>query len=325
MRILMTTTVTLVACLAAGCSGSDSTTKGTAADLTAFCQTYVTAYVNYLVTCGRHDRAFVTSVLSTVCAPEAKEVAAGRVTFDTSKTAGCLAAANALTCSTLPWQVGASLEAACSGLATGTVAPGGTCYSSDDCVGGSCTSSSTTCPGACKAYVAVGGNCAGNVSGCIKGSYCDQDTCTVPGAQGATCGVIHHSLCADDLYCDGTCKARKTSGACANYNVCATGTVCANSVCTATVGAAGDCSASDDLCKDGFYCVAGKCSATPALATACDPANDHCIDGYCDSGTSKCTLRLADGSSCTASTQCNSFDCNSSGKCAASSKSCTAP
>ena len=91
------------------------------------------------------------------------------------------------------------------------------------------------------------------------------------------------------------------------------------------MGASGDCTTTFDLCKDGTYCNANACKVTPVLGATCDPGNDFCVDGYCDSVTSKCTLRLADGSSCTADTMCNSYSCNASGKCEASSKSYSAP
>ena len=322
MRKLISTFV--IGLAVAGCDPAQPT-KGNAADLTAFCKSYDTAFLNYLSTCIHADKDVLASKLTVDCSVQAKEVTAGRVNFDPSKSSACLAAVSAAPCS--GGFAGVVLEAfpACAGLVTGTIAVGGSCYVDDDCTSVACERSGNSCPGTCKAVAKVGDSCASG--SCPKNSYCGQNICVGLSTAGGACGDGHH-FCADGFNCpSNVCVARPTSGACDDSSVyCAFGYACSSGTCKQLVAVGGDCSSDAKLCSIGDYCKTGRCAPDLTIGTACDPSLDKCAFGFCSSSSHVCTAGLAGGAACSAGEQCNSLSCNSSSNtCDAAPVGCSPP
>ncbi len=324
--------ITLAACLSAAACGGGSgsgTTVGTAADAAAFCTGYYANLVNFQVTCDHADRDAFNKAFMVDCTGGSKEVTSGRIRFDTSKSAGCLAAIQGASCTSRLNVSELSQFPACSGLVNGTVAVGGNCYNSDECNNGHCNSTPSTCPGTCQALLKVGDNCSANANLCPAESFCNNNICTNTVGLGATCGNPGNG-CGNELNCvSGTCQARPTSGPCDQSTVyCALGYACANgTTCSAKVATGGDCTVGPEVCGAGDYCnSAHKCVEGGVIGGACEPQDNgsSCLTGYCNS-SNVCAARLTDGSACTSFNECASFNCNSSMVCAAAVHTCAAP
>lgn len=80
------------------------------------------------------------------------------------------------------------------------------CFTNDGLYCGSATSK-------CEKRVAIGGQgCdSGEASSCVKGAFCDNQTCVAQKAMAADCS--YDEECLDTAYCDTTCVAKKPLGA----------------------------------------------------------------------------------------------------------------
>jgi hypothetical protein len=261
-------------------------------------------------------------------------VNAGLVDYDGAKAQSCLDSFGGLSCDP-------SLEENrvpnqdCIEAVKGTVADGGACKNSNECVSGSCALTSCTmacCPGTCDptppAPADIGQSCA--TTSCVDGAFCNAS---------------------------GTCAALLAAGAtCQSDNQCAYGTVCAGATaltCMAPPQKAGDAcisrSGSPDCVIEGLYCGAGnKCAAYKDSGATCDPSNpcmfdlacnstcgalpqigDACPQFQCDGGAycqidtttgtaTTCAALKADGATCAQSSECDSAFCDTTTtKCAA--------
>jgi len=294
--------------------------SGSGGSFASLCQSVFSTYSNLYETCLKANPAALSSIagfISNFCSVDQTEINAGRVVFNSAQASACQSAFAGLSCAEL---AGATLQAACSGVLTGTVANGSACYTGIDCANGSCDDSATTCPGTCSAYATQGQSCA--TQSCAPGLTCilATTTCQTPVVAGGACTST--SDCAGGLFCDtassNTCKAQQTSGACSTSNAdqCAIGSVCASgtSTCMPLQGAGGSCSASpEDLCGVGYECnTAGTCVSWPSVGQACSASAPQCIDSFCDitAASPVCTAYVAVGSPCTSPLQCQSFNCS---------------
>jgi hypothetical protein len=189
------------------------------------------------------------------------------------------------------WDCNTDTPDSCSRIFEGTVQPGGSCSTSQDCAR----------------------PVDGDVTCHWTGSSSSDGTCkTVPTpATGQPCGFdaytdTEYYKCEDDpaLYCDnGTCSARIAlgqpcaSGSCVAGATCASDSTSTQTVCVAQVAVGGDCSSVE--CVDEAYCDSSSnlCVAKKAEGEACTTFSE-CL-GFCDSDTSKCV-----GSSSSAGVSC---------------------
>jgi hypothetical protein len=241
-----------------GCS--DTFGGGGAAALTVdtFPAAYYRAICTSLFRCaGTGDTALIAAILESpaVCAQRLPRftgdelndllgfVRAGSVRFDAAAAQACLDRVSAR-CITEEHD----LQESCSGAFTGTVPVGGTCWRSAQCAnGGWCdhgSSTMPTCPGTCRAPVALGAMCNANrqclgsnegTAACV-GGRCTAVRQGAPASEGQRCGNIEgadmsvtRTRCAENLACrSGMCRRIVAAGAPCNpsMDVCAAGTVC---------------------------------------------------------------------------------------------------
>jgi hypothetical protein len=168
----------------------------------------------------------------------------------------------------------------------GTVALGGTCGSSQDCIkasggyvscnAGVCTLDSSDPFDA--PHATLGQACAGTCSSSGNSGSCGGG---VAGASPAT--TTAHCWTNDGLYCNnGTCVAVPTIGqTCGASNYCEMAGHCQNSTCVADT-AAGPCS-SDEACLSASYCdfTANVCMPKKANGLACN-SDSECTGGQCE-------------------------------------------
>lgn len=246
-----------------------------------------------------------------------QDVASGEVSYDGTAARACVDAINGLSACTRTAYAGVASGPACNTIFTGTVAVGGACFFSEECVGGgtclrtaSCTSDQC-CAGTCQApevTVPLGGSCSPGATVCATGAVCITDatsgsaTCGKPVAAGGACTST--SVCAAGLYCDVaatmTCKAPVATGGACNpsldsqdcdneFDRCDSNT----SICTSPLSVGSACSPSTTAtCVDYAICdvTSGTCVARPVVGAACSASTPSCLGGSCDPTTSTCAL-----------------------------------
>jgi len=290
-----------------GCGGGTGLGPMTIDELPA---RYQAAECRVLVMCGEFpDRASCeqTFPLAEIAIPAVDAVKRGTMTFDGTAASECLS------------QIGADCSnpdpPACDQLFQGHVAAGGTCTMTGECVGGGQCGKPVGCMDACcagtcgPARIALGGDCSGGTSECVKGSHCDggtcaadlpagascangvpcaepavcnyiadnpdSNTCVLPAASGAACDPTHYMACArSDEYCDTgklTCtKKRPLGAACSAAIPCINYGDCQNGVCGARVGVGAACDdAAGGRCLSLLDCVDGVCTAVFTPAPSC--------------------------------------------------------
>jgi hypothetical protein len=219
------------------------------------------------------------------------DVATGKVIYDANAAGACLHALAALSCSRSALLGGVDGDA-CDRTFTGTLSAGSPCFSSSECVSGSCEigicdPSVTCCAGQCAAQDVVAGigqPCGTGTTTCQDGAYCQftggTAVCTAKAAAGQPCQGFGE--CASGLWCrtqtlgvgTGTCARLPATGQpCDEQNLpCdSIGDGCGpGGVCVPRVGAGGPC-AGDGNCRSDTTCdlVTGKCKARGGVGTAC--------------------------------------------------------
>lgn len=296
MKLALGVAVAVFACSSSTSStGGNETGGATAADggtganggastIAAVCDSLRATLADAFAGCLEATPAYVATLPTTHgvmvnCEQIVEAVDKGRATYDASRGAACVGALQELAgsgCAALS----ANLEtpAACQGVVTGTVASGGACYNSVDCIRGTCDTSQA-CPGTCKAYLTANQACGTGVAGaCAPSLTCDPatSTCQAPSPAGGPCP------CQEGTYCDGstrTCAALPTRGACAPGMECAPGFRCVSASCQAIQG------------------VGGACAPSATGSTVCTPFGTSC-----DPGTHRCAAWRTSGSNCSIST-----------------------
>ena len=295
---------------------------GGSGDFLPVCNALFDKTLGLVATCFHANPDLINSFMGPMqasCADMQKEITAGLISFNASQGAACSSAVDALTCGSITGMEGVPVPPACDAALVGTVATGGTCYSSNDCASGYCTWDlpSGTCPGTCQPFRTLGQSCQG--PDCADGLACDGGTCKAQSGVGGTCP------CQNGLWCDGAvCTSYAAAGStCGSATVkCDPLTICAGTpeTCQAYAGPGAACDPADSICGLGYACDPGtsKCVSWPAIGQPCP---DYiCLTGYCDflAGTPTCKAKLADGATCTPGlygTDCVSGLCNAT-KCA---------
>jgi hypothetical protein len=310
-------------------AGGSGKVPGSGADAVATCSTLVALRIGLLANCMRDNPALYAPTggygagMWTICPLFEAEVTAGRIFYDASQGAACLAAYRAVTCADLPPGgviAGPAIEpAACTAAFTGTVALGGTCFVADDCSNGFCSSEvSNACPGTCQPFQAEGASCI--TLPCGPGLQCQYENagskflCRATGPEGAACP------CEPGLWCNndnagGRCETGIVAGgACALYSTgCPVGHQCQGATNTTLgtcdpFGSPGSACEVSSQCGLGYQCVSGTCASLPTPGQDC--STTWCAEGYCDISR-VCMPFLADGATCSdAPRGCRSGFCN---------------
>jgi hypothetical protein len=248
------------------------------------------------------------------------DIAAGRVSFDGTHGASCLAALRTVTCaasSSMSASIGQATD--CQGLTTPLVPAGGACTSfyligiAEQCQNGAYCREGTpyACTGACTARAPLGASCDNGTADirCVQTATCDSASkkCVMSPpsrAEGEPCGDAGQGSCQRPLFCDttaadggaspGVCRAQKASGPCATNSQCVDTERCVGIASTAKVCAlpkkVGDaCTPGARECGLFDHCSpAGTCThARAAIGEACgfivaDEATPCVVGAYCD-------------------------------------------
>lgn len=253
-------------------------------------------------------------------------VASGKIRFDAAKASNCLRYMDRAYAET-PCSITAFATADkagmddCDTVLTGTVADGGSCFVSFECVSGTCQpadplcyAGAQCCPGTCVPMAAptpLGGDCSVASPGpnCVKGTACvapltaTLGTCQVPSTVvGTPCDSS--AACALPLFCAMEVAINPKAGTC--QPPLATGAVCppdvyipcddwraychpATSVCALAAALGAPCDA-DNACQSDAACIGGTCVALPGLHAHCDTAAGLACLGslQCSPFTSTC-------------------------------------
>jgi hypothetical protein len=190
--------------------------------------------------------------------------------------------------------------AACDNVFRGTVAAGGACVTSAECVDRRClftdTCTAACCVGTCEAVpppAAIGAACDLLASTpCVEGAFCLDGVCTARRPAGAACQGSSDE-CVEPAVClypldgsGGTCTVISTAPGAAcipngNYGCGREDETCnaTTSLCTKVVPPGAACQSSSD-CVSYAYCdtAAGTCKARPKLGEACSNSTGaYCI------------------------------------------------
>jgi hypothetical protein len=213
-----------------------------------------------------------------------------RMLFHPDNARECLSAVDKAPCN--HDQAAIAFNDHCHGVVTAAVAVGDSCRGDEECVGGAC--SGAACGGHCVAYANTGAPCVpagatpamtcdptvhycdGGVcrkkkssgQGCVRDLECTFDLfCNATkcgdlprGKTGDACGG-GLPVCADGLYCDGTCK--ECTG-----TVCTPGCATGSCATTAKLGPGIACHADAD-CHDGLFCQLGYCAHQKGVEASC--------------------------------------------------------
>ncbi|MEB2312798.1 MAG: hypothetical protein OZ921_11600 [Sorangiineae bacterium] len=270
----------------------------------------------------------------------------GTVQYHGDQVKGCLSAITARGCSLFAER----LPSECEGVFVGSVAVGGDCTITEECVPGSvCLITGGTCPGKCSPRVAAGAACSED-SECVSGLNCQKGRCVAPAAQGEACGGAAPA-CLGGLFCAGEDEDKGVSGTCAPLDtvfgaargescdatagkLCAPGSSCQVSIenqsvtwtCVAPVTSGAACKlAFPDTCPIDEYCriaaganppIEGSCAKLPGVGEDCSESKVCQPYMACDASTKKCVALTDDGGSCTSDDSCYSKHCVN-GKCRA--------
>jgi len=275
------------------------------------------------------EDAFGALAEDTVFARAEEAVARGTVIYRPEQFEACLAELDAGGCDP-------SAGGGCTEAFEGTVADGGDCVWSEECVSNRCVSAEGVCPGRCAPFTPEGGACVA-FDECGAGLACVAGTCTriLLSAEGEPCDPSTGRSCAGiDLECQGVTP--DAAGTCVNWRTafagalgspcapadgdyCDPGLSCAFDMaaggftCQASVAAGAACTvAVPELCPAGQYCaaegVSGTCAALPAAGAACTRTG-LCAAGLRCTG-SLCAAPARIGDACTADAQCLSNACD---------------
>lgn len=235
----------------------------------------------------------------------------GRATLDVENFTQCLLRTGANRCNT------ALFDPACLTRFTGTVADGGSCFTSVDCASPDATCSMTECTnacclGTCHRKFRLGETCD-DFASCEPGLRCNTKKC-VSGDLGTVCndGLLSALDCDFGAFCDPTthrCRPTLPEGsACTDILQCGGDDTCVGtSIVSSDPGACVRNSQPGDLCDDtchgNLVCSGGTCHALPGLNEACS-AQIGCagVNAICDSG--RCVLRRDIGMSCSTKQPC---------------------
>ncbi len=294
------------AMLALGCSGGGGSTAG---DLK---EKYSDAICRYYVRCSVAPddatcRASLESDVAVSLSQLSDAINAGRAKYHADKADACFKVIGGQSCSTQALS-GMATQTACENVVEGTIAVGGACLISGECVSQSCLKekcSEACCMGVCgekKAKQGEGGPCQSS-SDCVAGGFYCSRTGTGPGVCRARVAVGQPcpdtSGCVQGAFCAGTSPTMRT---CQSYpkdgESCAMWPVCDNpaSFCDSPVrvcktrSKVGEPCSSANQCVSFATCVNNICVRRPLPGEACAAvdagaiAGPRCLTGTCTGG-----------------------------------------
>lgn len=263
-----------------------------------------------------------------VCEELERAVVAGRMLFEPSKGAACVAHLIGLPCAEVRADDGPAFLELCPDSLAGAVPAGGKCYREQDCAAGSfCTASPPGCPGICRSAVVLGTACGGTPRECAEGAVCSAGSCRAWAAEGKACGAQTDSPCKPGLFCDRAaggaarvCAAQKAGGACSGNQECANRFSCVGfDPVTQTPGACHlgkplgvGCAPGKNECERYLFCGAGDACVRPGKpGDACGHVNGEyalCLGGWCDLDTAtfkgRCQPFVPVGGACASAAAC---------------------
>ena len=225
------------------------------------------------------------------------EVNNGRINYDGKLAKQCVDTFETLGCNLSA--IENAVVDSCSQMFSGTIAVGGACIVSEECVDQgnceqtdpNCDATTACCVGACVAVqpkTAIGATCAGST--CVEGAYCDIPT----GTSSGTCKALVQG---EDAACD-------AFDACAAPRECVIPQTMTAGTCKTLPAEGAQCDTQTFLgCND----LRDYCDKTTALCThhvgvgdACNgPTGATCVGfAMCDAMTSKCVARPSLGDAC---------------------------
>lgn len=267
----------------------------------------------------------------------ADSVADGRIEFDRSRMAACVAAISAQGCLVQTLR----RPAVCEEAIKGKVALGFDCVISEDCSGSSSfCEANASCPGTCTTLLNVGDPCTASEQ-CANGAACATVSgvrqCVTPTNPGGDCGLDSTPLCKRGNSCtpnpgmnvNDTCKSNLVvyaaqDGATCNPpgTMCDRGLACTNTpsglLCAPVAARDGACfRAQPSQCPVGQYCdavtmTAGSCVELPEEGAACLPMTraQRCAPNFACLGDGLCHIKGENGDSCDEDIECYSGNCN---------------
>lgn len=201
-----------------------------------------------------------------------------RRAFDADAGAQCLAAWNSAACH--------DAMDVCSQVLRGTVELNGGCAENADCAHGNFCDRSSTCPGVCRAPVALGqpvpedGQCAANaypkngrcVARLALDEACDLADAKTQCVDGATCGP--GALCVPK-------RVALEGEDCGDFYGlrCAEGLACTSDGCAKKLPLGATCDGFGAPCQDDLHCIDGACLPKGVLGDVCDFFRP-CGDGF---------------------------------------------
>ncbi len=256
--------------------------------------------------------AYEWNEMNAVAASVQSAVDAGRLAYDPSAQATCLASIAATTCLQMLHYVdpGECLVSAFSGR----VAQGGHCSESVECADGYCGYPEGTCPGTCAPRAQLNGACTDNDQ-CAAGLVCSNFQCSAVTvvADGATCDGAA-LICAATSDCKwgfpSKCVPLGSAGSpCFAASDCIASLTCNEATTTCTqyaarnepCGSTAGCNRYTDYCTQG-----GICGALPALGESCAYSGRCTWDYWCDTSLAvpTCVAYPTVGQPCTGTSYC---------------------
>lgn len=261
-------------------------------------------------------------------------VADGRIEFDPTRMAACVAAISAQACDVQTLR----RPVACEDALKGKVALGADCVTSDDCSGTSTfCQPQAQCPGTCATLLTANTPCT-NSDQCANGTLCavvnSVRQCVAPGGPAAPCGLDSTPLCKRGFSCTpdmgggSTCKSnsivyvRQAGQTCdPPASMCDRGLVCTNTPtgleCAAIAATDGACfRAQPSHCPAGQYCDAvtmtgGTCLDLPEEGETClaSTRSQRCAPNFACLGDGLCHIKGENGDSCDENAECYSGNC----------------
>lgn len=199
--------------------------------------------------------------------------------FNADAGAECLAAWNGASCS-------ASNEVACAQVLMGNVALNGGCAENRDCVPGTFCDRSSTCPGVCRAPVALGQRVPDDGL-CVANAYPKNGTCSPRIALDESCDLSDSKVqCVDGATCGpgALCVAKHVAVEgedCGDFYGlrCAEGLSCTNDGCAKKRALGATCDGFGAACQDDLHCIDGTCAPKGLLGDECDFFRP-CAEGF---------------------------------------------
>lgn len=246
-------------------------------------------------------------------------IAAGRVAYDGNLVNDCIGGLGAASCDNTAQDARVN-PAACDQAIRGTVADGGVCFTTQECLSKSCDTTAcgmACCAGTCAPTVAdaaIGGSCAS--ASCVEGAFCNaSEVCTALLAANAACQG--NSQCGYGL----TCAANVCAASANRGESCAAGGRCndlgdrcdaTSTTCVAKSAIGGACSmgfAGFLDCQQPLVCnqTSLKCENPPAIGATCAFS---CANGAFCNDQNTCEAPRANGGACGNDGECASTYCD---------------